>query len=545
MNAPPLLSRIPIHVRIEIYRLCGLIRQCPIDLNFENFRQRCIDRAASTRFNRPLRRRCKFLQTRKTGMSSGNNLPEGLECFCPSVPHQLLLVSRATYAEVESILYGQNQFKAVCHQDDRMDHPLKVLWTLNSRAWELMTSLHIGLTYSRPLNNARQSHGCPRLETLDSISIEGDRMIQSWTEVCDQLLCMIPSSSFKLSLCCNVSDERSALQLVEPLKKLQPIAKAAIWLGSDPNRKSLIRIAKKATFELTKPFQPPRASPVARLSWNDLPREIRLAILSYTTLVNSFPPSDPSPPVQADGFEICAGELLPRISVCCFNCNSTRSKCNCPSEYTAWSSSCTCPSVPVDFFLVSKLVHAESKEIFFSCNRFILKGDFEASRVWLSGLDPAVAAHVRAIDLKISLGQLYNLKKTQSSAARDWERLIACLVSRLPLDKIWLSIDVGNIWMDLEMLNNDGNYDYAWLHTSYAKIFNPLYQHLAGRNPRKFHVLLCWFLRHESMAEKRLMGSDYDSLAEGKIPWERRNEEYPHCEQVASKDERRWPPPMY
>lgn len=546
MNALPLLDRLPPQVRIEIYQLCGLIRQCPIDLNFENVRRRWITsiRSTSRRGLPSHAHRCKFSQTPKTGMSSGNH-PGGLECFCPPVPHQLLLVSRTTYDEVASILYGRNQFKAVYHRDNPRGQSLNVLWMLSPRAWEMMTCLHFGLTYIEPENNGWQSHGQTQPETINSASREGSQMIQSWTEVCDQLLSRIPSSRFKLSLCCNVSDDESALQVVEPLKRLQPIAEAAIWLGSDPNRKSLIRIAKKAAIELTKSTKDSQTSLVPRLSWNDFPREIRLAILGHTTLVDRFPPSDPSPPVQADGFEICAGELLPRMSVCCFNCDSTRSKCNCPSEYAAWSSSCTCPSVPVDLFLVSKLVHAESKEIFFSCNRFILKDDFKASRVWLSGLDPALAGHLRMIDLKISLKQLRQMSKPQSSVTRDWEDLVVWAASQLPLDKIWLSIDVGNIRMDLEMLDYDGNNDYAWLHTSYEKIFDPLYQHLARRKPRRFHVLLCWFLRYESRAEKRLMGPDYNSLAEGNIPWERRNERYPHSEQAASKGDKRRPPPVY
>ena len=542
-----MLFRLPVHLRIEIYKLCGLIRQCPIDLNFENVRQRwiAIARSPSIRFQPPHGHRCKFLQTPKTGMSSGNNLPEGLECFCSPVPHQLLLVSRATYDEAESILYGKNRFKATCHRDNPRGHPLNVLWMLSPRAWERMTSLHLGLTYIKPWNRAWQPPSQPQLETVDSVSIEGYQMIQSWTEVCDQLLSKIPSTRFKLSLCCNVSNNESALQVIEPLKRLHPVAEAAIWLGSDPSKKSLIRIAKKAALELTKPLKETRVLSTARVSWNDLPREIRLAILSHTTLVNRFPPSEPSPPLQADGYEIYAGELQPRISICCFRCDSTRSKCNCPSEYAAWSSSCTCPSVPVDLFLVSKLVHAESKEVFFSRNRFILGGDFEASRLWLSGLSPVVAGHLRMIDLKISLEQFYKMSQPQSSIARDWEDLVAAIASHLPLDKVWLSVDVGNIGIDLEMLNNDGDYDYAWLHTSYAKIFDPLYQHLAKRKPRKFHVLLCWFLRYESRAEKQLMGSDYNSLAEGKIPWERRNERYPHSEQAASKEDRKWPRPKY
>ena len=186
-----------------------------------------------------------------------------------------------------------------------------------------MSSLHLALTYTWPWCHSWKHLRQPQLETVNSVSIEGSQMIQSWTEVCVQLLCQIPPSRLKLSLCCNLSDKESALQVVEPLKRLQPVAEAAIWLGPDPNRKDLIRIAKKAVIELTRSTRATRALPASRLSWNHLPREIRLAILSYTTLVARFPLAGPRPPVQADGFEICAGELLPRMSVCCFNCKPT------------------------------------------------------------------------------------------------------------------------------------------------------------------------------------------------------------------------------
>ena len=163
MEPSHLFFRLPLQVRIEIYRLSGLFRQCPIDLNFENVRQRLIamERAISSQPPPPGGHRCRFPQTRKTGTTTSFELPGGLECFCPSIPVQLLLVSQAFDDEVEPILYGKNQFKTLCHLDDLVNHPLKVLWRLSPRAWKTMTSLHLSLMYVSPEYYARPPHGEP------------------------------------------------------------------------------------------------------------------------------------------------------------------------------------------------------------------------------------------------------------------------------------------------------------------------------------------------------------------------------------------------
>ena len=544
MESQPLLFRLPLQVRIEIYRLCGLIRQCPVDLNFESVRQRwiAIERATSSQLPLPGGHLCRFPQTWRTGTITNFNMPEGLECFCPSIPIQLLLVSRAFHNEVEPILYGKNQFKAVCHLDDMADHPLEVLRTLSPTAWKMMTSLHLGLTYIGPKYYVRPSHRQPQLETINSATSEGSQVIQGWTEVCDQFLCKITPSRFKLSLFCRVSDERSALQVIAPLKRLPPIAEAAIWLDSDADKKFLTRIAKKAVRGLVCSNSDLQASPKLRSFWNDLPREIRLAILSHTSLVVRDPSSDLDPPLERDGFEVIAGKLESRASLCCLNCNPTRSICNCSSTAAASSTICTCSTVPVDLFLVSKLMHAESMEIFFSCNRFILNGDFKASQRWLLNLTPIEVGYLRMIDLEISWEQLYELGKPQSKSAGDWGDLVACLAFVIPPGKAWLSIDTSNTG---EFVNPDRVHTLAWLHTSYARIFDPIYQHFAVQKPRKFHVFLSCFVRYESMAETRLMGSNYDSSAEGKISWERRHPRFPHSEQKAREQNPMRPHPNY
>ncbi len=145
MDSPPTLLLLPVYVRIRIYRLCGLTRPCPIDLNFEGVRQRWISiaRATTTRFIDTRECRCRSQQYRR---SFDDSLPPGLECFCPPIPFQLLRVSHAIHDGVASILYRENQFKVSRQRNDLPDHHLMKLWALSPKVWGLMKSLHINLT---------------------------------------------------------------------------------------------------------------------------------------------------------------------------------------------------------------------------------------------------------------------------------------------------------------------------------------------------------------------------------------------------------------
>lgn len=71
-------------------------------------------------------------------------------------------------------------------------------------------------------------------------------------------------------------------------------------------------------------------------------------------------------------------------------------------------------------------------------------------------------------------------------------------------------------------MNDQNDYDYAWLHTAYAQLFAPLHQQLRDRGLREFHVLLSWWLEYEIVAERAVMGSGYDSGSEGKMDFSRR-----------------------
>lgn len=523
MESPPTFLQLPISIRTQIYRACGLIRPCPISLNYEGVRQRwiAIDLATHYRYTFRGESRCVYLQQRsKRGKRFEDDLPPGLECFCPSIPVSMLLISHALHDEAVRMLYGENQFKISRLDHDLPDHHLKALQTLSPKVLGFIKSLHVGLTDK----GAFLDPSSP-VARLDSRTVDGRQFIQKWAALCEDTLSRIPGYA-KFSISCNAIDTKTALQITEPLGNIQPMSEVSICLNADPNQKAIMEIARKAARQVKVKSKDSQNFQTLRLSWSSLPKEIRLNVLGRTELVGQYRQEWS----QNSGFEIQTGVLLPRPGVCCANCSSTLSTCGCHSYHAAFSTTCTCPGVPGALFRVSKLMHSETTEIFFSKNRFILSGDFAVNRGFLSSLSPAAVKHLRIVDLQISFEQLCDMRNQDSQVARDWEALVASIASLLQLPKMWLSIDARKIWLSMMMLNNDGDHDYAWLHTSYSRLFDPLYRHLKGAGLRRFHVYLCWWHDYEGAAEREVMGPDYDSYAEGKTSLVERNPRYPNIE---------------
>lgn len=536
------LLLLPITIRIKIYSYCGLIRSCPIDLNVESVPQRWSAHDLTTRYIGRLKvHHCQYSEMRSTTGSTefDNDLPSGLECFCPSLPYQLLRVSRAMHLEAETVLYGMNQFKVSRHLPG---DNLKILRVLNQRVWSLLSSLHISLSEVPPCTWSTRKYD---YETIDIQDVAGHQTLQEWVAICRDILSHAPTHQLKFSLSCNVRDIGTAREIVAPLNGLPPMSELSICLAVDPKQRKIQEVAREVISRLrqTETQKEPKtvASRSSSLSWTSLPKELRLDILSRTDLVDDYflamPQHSHYYTTRRHGFEIKAAKLLPRGTQCCYNCTPTLSTCTCTPIHAAFSTSCTCATVPAAVFSVSKAMNADATVTFFSRNRFILSGDFAANTHFIQCTLPSnvtTARYIRMIDLEISFTQLYDMRDPYGRTAKDWATLVACVASLLHLPKLWLSIDAGGFRDNLDFLNNDGNYDYSWIRTAYAALFAPLYVHLSGeRRPEKFHVFLCWWTEEEGKVEKKLMGGKYESEAEGKVVWRMRQPRFPHSAKMS------------
>ena len=533
-SRPTLLS-LPISARVKIYNHCGLIRPCPIDLNIEAIRQQWSAQDLATRRSTCLKvHHCQYQMMRSTvSQTFDSDLPPGLECFCPSLPHQLLRVSKAMHWETEAVLYGMNQFKTSRYlPGDSLD----VLSKLNPRVWQLLSSLHISLSDIPPLILGFPAQS---LETFDSRSVEGARILQTWAALCHSILSQVPSQQLKLSLSCNVSDVETARAVVAPLIGLQATINLSICLAASPEKREIKEITRGAVSQSTRMQAGMPVSHLETLSWTTLPKELRLDILSRTDLVDYPLLPRPFYTRQRHGFEIESGTLLARGTECCNNCTPTLATCACAPIRAAYSASCTCSTVPAALFRVSKQMYHEATMILFSKNRFILSGDFAANTMFIKSklaCDSGAAKYIRKLDLEISIAQLYEMRYPESEAARHWDALVASVTSSLHLPKLWLSIDAGSFRDRMVHLNNDGDYDYSWLRASYTTLTKPLHDYMSEKSrPEKFHVFLSWWDEEEEKIEKELMGRQYESASEGKLAWRARDPRYPHSTEMGRR----------
>ncbi|KAL8820422.1 MAG: hypothetical protein Q9191_007520 [Dirinaria sp. TL-2023a] len=254
------------------------------------------------------------------------------------------------------------------------------------------------------------------------------------------------------------------------------------------------------------------------ISWKDLPTEIRIQILECTHLVRRWDWTWCH--LATDGANIVDGCLqIPEKNLDNF-CphNPGFGKCTCNAGYSI--------PFPAGLFRVSRQMQLEAREVFYSWNRFVLSGSFVKSASFLTRLSSPAAHLIRKVDLTLDWDQLWDLGTPGSRAFQEWKFLVRTMQNHLLLGELWLSIDASSLGHELIELNDDGDHDYSWLKRAYYQIFGPL-RRLKGL--KKFHVFLSWSIPYEVKAEKEVMGLDYDSAADGKIPWDLRDHSFPHC----------------
>lgn len=251
-------------------------------------------------------------------------------------------------------------------------------------------------------------------------------------------------------------------------------------------------------------------------SWTDLPKELRLIILENTNLVKKhFTPN--SRRDFNNVVQIIGGHL--------------------PQPARTWACAAEL-AFPRALFYVSRGMHDDACEAFFSQNRFILKGDMPANQRFLENLPRRATHRIRALDLQLSFDdvakmgdQLHTIPYLERREC-EWHGLIRTIRDRLDLPKLWLSIDAGNIRGELfrefgGILSEHDGYDF--LNEAWYQIFAPLRQLWTPVAAlKKFHVFLAWDSRYEKLAEREIMGSAYDSAVEGKLPRLSRDYNSPH-----------------
>ena len=262
-------------------------------------------------------------------------------------------------------------------------------------------------------------------------------------------------------------------------------------------------------------------------SFAALPREVRLHILSFTMLIRRYDDlwCDYASPAAATIHD--SKLVVPH--------------CKCPNGLWTPAHISHCAShqgvmlipFPAALWLVSKAMNADAREVFWTRQRFVLVGELPKMERWLRTLREV--ERIKKLEIRLSSGDVVvSIGHGNQQREKEWQEVANAIAHRCTLERLWLSIDVGGRWMaegwrGLWMDDTWECYESGDGGRTLRKTWEGLVEPIAkatweggrGRLAR-FHLFLCCGFEAEAIAEKRVMGPQYDSEKERKVShWER------------------------
>ncbi|MDI1489595.1 MAG: hypothetical protein OHK93_000792 [Ramalina farinacea] len=229
--------------------------------------------------------------------------------------------------------------------------------------------------------------------------------------------------------------------------------------------------------------------------WKLLPRELRLLILSKTHLVRRHDwtwneSASAAGPTILDG-RLMIPVLVPDGNVCDHEDPGLRSdqcsRCLAGREI----------SFPIALFTVSKQMYEDASEVFWS-QRFVLRGTFGNTAVWLSTLGEERASRIRKMDLLVEGCQVLRVA-SHILWCQDYEDdegdedLLTEYDLQILIDTIWRKCNLGKLWLSFDVEWSD-TISHVWEESSYTRgkslrenlqrtyelLFKPLVQNFQG-----------------------------------------------------------------
>ena len=355
---------LPYSTRHQIYILAGLVRDCPVSINGEANRLCEIRREGQ--IVSPQRTAHKAVCSYVFKRYKEPWYLDALKCLCPSLPHQLLLVSKAICSEVLQILYSENKIVISRNCNGGLERLLHVSVTAIASLTSLTVRLDLCPCPSKCDGGVCQldSSGCTRKQEHNIR--DNAEAIDEWVEICNRIRFadLIQPDQLRLDLVCVVSVAGSAGQIGHWLSSLPKLSKCALRL-SRRSDKGLRWLAKLFVLRSVKRIQRQEIVPFRFL---DLPYEIQQRILLQTDLIASGPVHFNAPTGGRKALlEMHSGGEFR----CCYMCTEGLETCCCFRNQSAFSSSgCECWRFPLSILKTCHTLYEEGFKIFWSRNHF-------------------------------------------------------------------------------------------------------------------------------------------------------------------------------
>ncbi|KAL5336570.1 hypothetical protein BJX70DRAFT_372319 [Aspergillus crustosus] len=402
---------LPDEIKLKILKYAGLIRPCLISVTHEYHRFK--HEGGSCRNRNPAHR------ARLGWTGSWVSPYYGPSCDHPALPVNVFLVSRAVHRELAALFFAHNRFTI----DIIGKSEFNLFNAMTRQGLQTLRYLHLDLG-SRHHRYLKISDGVHKT------------MMNIWIRFCANSREKMRALRY-FSMKCKVKELDVASRLMCIMDPFPALAHCAFHFNNSRDD-DIQPVLKRAAWRLTGNLLDKPPFPFKRL-----PKEVQLMILEYVLVDQSDPylhhsvPNDP----PLVGF-LDRKRERPSMN-CCGNCSPLRAMCFCEAQQTAFSTSCTCFSSPLPYFLVSRDFHDDCRRIFFSKNHFtVLEEDPEPVLRFMISIPTSSFMQIRHLSFRFPMGYrlFHKSAKNEDAAILSWCVLRRFIVEHFNLSRLSLSI---------------------------------------------------------------------------------------------------------
>ncbi|KAL4964837.1 uncharacterized protein BDV14DRAFT_200380 [Aspergillus stella-maris] len=405
---------LPKAVQRRILEYAGLLRPCLINFVSEKYRAKhdrgLCSSGAPVRLARP------------TWTAKWMSLFNGT-CDHPALPVDVFLASHAVREELGALFFGHNRIAvSLIGRQEYKYFSMKLGWGLLH-----LKRLHILLGgQDRYLKNTRGVH-----RTVWSV----------WSDFCERAPERMPALKY-FSLKAKVKDPDVASRLMSNMDPFPILAQCAFHFG-DQEYDEIRPVMKQATRRLTSSLSEDEGRSPFRFA--KLPPEIQSMILEHVLTQHSDPylPASDRDTGMVGFLDRKSRRTTHSPLACCGTCSPVGSTCFCGTRQTAFSTSCSCFSSPLPYFLVNRQFYAECRRIFFLENHFrFIDDDPEAIMRFLNSIPTHSFMQIRHLSFKFPMNYRLYLRhpRTEDSILLSWSVLRRFIREHFDLSRLSLTI---------------------------------------------------------------------------------------------------------
>jgi endonuclease-3 len=469
---------LPEDIKIKILEYAGLLQPDLIDVSFEN-----------VRFNQGL---VSYRRPPPTRMAKGQFHtyllpPRHVGQNLDPLPVGVFLASKAAREELGRLFFSRNQFSVFLH------HKSNYKIFCNSFGWgfEHLRYLYVDLG-PREHRSLRMGPGVHRT------------VMRLWADFCKKAAENMPNL-VDFSLKCRVKDLEVATKLISAMDPFPPLVRCAIWLNHQQDD-DIYPVVRRAVWRLTDNLDKP-SFPFSRL-----PKEVQLIILE-NLLGNSHDPYiQPRKDLKnTHGVVTFQDRRRHRTSnlclTCCGTCSPMRAMCFCSTRQTAFSTTCSCFTPPVNYFLVSRGFYEDARRVFFSQNTFaFVDGNPDSMMRILHYIPTASFAYMGHLTFKFPFAWCARYTRPDDEVLVSWAILRRFIREHFDISRLSVTI------VDLSQKNPYSTASHRLMRTL-VKSFSDL------RGLRDFRVYLASDRAFEKEAESAVMGPCADRSIIRSLPF--------------------------